>query len=97
MSKAILIMARTKKKTPIPRDDMMSTNNNELCKNCIYGIPFSAGNHNYACYYLVRTGKRRGCPEGWCDKYEEGKPQAYEWIIDLNNNEAWSDGKTYEV
>ena len=97
MNKAILIMARVKKKRPIPREGMIDTDNNELCKSCIYGTSFSAGSHTCACFYIVRTGKNRGCPIGWCDKYEKGKPQSYEWKMDLSNDEAWSDGKTYEV
>lgn len=103
MIRAIRIMGRTKKKEPIPRNDprhegMVSTGeNNELCKSCRYGMSISAGNHNYACGYYLKTKKRRTCPIGWCNTYEKGKSQPDKWVLDLKNDEAWSNSKTYEV
>lgn len=49
--------------TPIS-DDMVKTDI-KLCRSCRY---FSD-----ACMYYLDTGKNRGCPVGWCNKYEKGK------------------------
>ena len=39
----------------------------EKCRKCKYA---SGGNEKeFICYYLVRTGQRRGCPVGYCDKF----------------------------
>ena len=43
------------------------------CKDCIY---FSMNRHysNKSCDYIIKTGKRRGCPAGdECDKYTSKK------------------------
>lgn len=48
--------------------------NKKICHSCRYG-----GGHldyrNELCSYLEKTGNRRSCPVGVCDKYEpiEGK------------------------
>lgn len=59
---------------------------NELCEKCIYGVQMGAGSHNFACYYIVRAHRRRGCPEGWCDKYKEGRYRENDWMPDPEND-----------
>ena len=42
--------------------------NARLCQRCRYKVELS-GSTPY-CDYLHKTGERRNCPVGWCDKYE---------------------------
>ena len=49
-------------------DDMIPVNG-KVCKTCKYGCIFD-GNGSPICDYYLMTGKRRGCPTGWCNHYE---------------------------
>lgn len=49
--------------------EMIKTNRKK-CKQCIYGTG-AVETHNVSCEYLFLTGKRRACPVGLCDKFEE--------------------------
>ena len=40
------------------------------CENCKYRAILQT---DIACVYILKTGKRRGCYSGECDKYEEGE------------------------
>lgn len=47
------------------------------CAKCAYGVMISISHIKHdACYYLIRTGKRRPCPAG--DKCTEFKPKGKE-------------------
>lgn len=39
------------------------------CGRCIYHD--KSGDQKGFCTYLLDTGKRRGCPIGYCDKFEQ--------------------------
>lgn len=41
----------------------------KLCKTCVYGVTFVEGYN--ACDYMGKTGQRRGCPLGLCNKYKK--------------------------
>lgn len=43
------------------------------CKTCKYRSFMNNGSH-LICQYILVEGKRRGCNEGKCTKYERGKP-----------------------
>ena len=47
----------------------MQKTTQRLCKRCKYGSG-SVAQYKVYCNYLVDTGNRRGCPVGYCDKYE---------------------------
>ena len=49
-------------------NDMIPVNS-KVCKTCKYGCIFD-GNGQAFCDYYLMTGKRRGCPYGWCNHYE---------------------------
>lgn len=49
-------------------DDMIPVNS-KVCKTCKYGCTFDGNGQSFCDYYLM-TGKRRGCPYGWCNHYE---------------------------
>lgn len=54
------------------RQKMIKTSK-EYCKKCEY---YSGGVNDTAsgcCFYIVKTGKRRGCEIGYCDKFEKKK------------------------
>ena len=41
------------------------------CLTCKYG--YTENRYTVYCDYLIMTGKRRNCPYGMCDKYEDGR------------------------
>ena len=43
-----------------------------MCKKCKYGKTFVSGNTWY-CDYLLMKKQRKGCPYGWCNKFEPKK------------------------
>ena len=50
-------------------DDMMPVNR-KVCRTCKYSCKYD-GNSPTICDYYLMTGKRRKCPVGWCNKYEQ--------------------------
>lgn len=40
-----------------------------ICSSCKYGRAMSSTSNGVTCTYYVKTGIRRGCPVGICDKY----------------------------
>lgn len=44
-----------------------------LCRKCIHSTNASIVGAIPICNYLLDTGKRRGCPLGVCDKFEQGR------------------------
>ena len=42
------------------------------CQKCKHSTVIKSL-HYVACDYYLNTGKRRGCPVGWCDKFEPKK------------------------
>ena len=46
----------------------MIKTNQKICKSCKYH--YGGDNAITICDYLLKTGKRRNCPVGVCDKYE---------------------------
>lgn len=52
----------------IPIPDGAVRTSQKMCRRCRYSTTIS-GNYN-VCYYISYTKKHRGCPVGWCDKYE---------------------------
>ena len=45
----------------------------EFCQKCKYSISNGAttgSKYSVTCGYFEKTEKRRGCPVGWCDKFE---------------------------
>ena len=48
------------------------------CLTCKYGN--TANGYTVYCDYLGMTGKRRNCPYGMCDKYEDGR-QKRRWNL----------------
>lgn len=42
----------------------------KLCRSCKYGTVLSSGTR-VVCDYYGKTGQRRECPVGSCDKYEK--------------------------
>ena len=55
--------------TPIT-DDMVKTNK-KMCEKCIHS--WKGNKQDPMCHYILDTGKRRGCPVGWCNKFEQRK------------------------
>ena len=53
--------------------DMIKTSR-KLCRTCRY--VGRASEHVTECDYLGKTDMRRGCPVGWCNKYEEDPSKA---------------------
>lgn len=47
----------------------MKTTTEKLCRSCKYSVNFGAG--TTLCDYMKKTGKRRECSVGECDKYEK--------------------------
>ena len=47
----------------------------ELCRKCKYHTIMTIGGIYTACYYIIYTRQRQGCPPGTCDKYEKGIPK----------------------
>lgn len=45
----------------------------KICQKCKYILTNGHSGKDMTCMYLEITGKRRGCPVGWCDKYEPKK------------------------
>lgn len=41
--------------------------NQKLCGRCRYHTIIET---KFYCFYICITKKQRGCPAGWCDKYE---------------------------
>lgn len=54
----------------MPRAKKMRKTSQKLCRSCKY----HCGGHGHAvyCEYILRTGKRRDCEIGECNKYEKG-------------------------
>lgn len=50
------------------RNDKMKKTTPAMCSRCVHGGKFNTT--TVMCNYLEDTGKRRGCPIGYCDKYE---------------------------
>ena len=44
-----------------------------VCRKCKYSTFEHISANMPICNYLIDTGKRRNCPLGYCDKYEERK------------------------
>lgn len=49
-------------------EDMMQVNK-KICKTCKYSCVYDGNGPSVCDYYLI-TGKRRKCPVGWCNHYE---------------------------
>jgi hypothetical protein len=45
----------------------------EYCKKCEYYSGGSDETSGGCCFYIIKTGKRRGCEIGYCDKFEKKK------------------------
>lgn len=51
----------------------MRKTSKELCEKCKYH--YGGDNALICCDYFIRTGNRRNCVVGKCDKFEKGKWQ----------------------
>lgn len=60
-------------KEKIGEKTMMIKTTAKLCRKCKYSSINGQGCRDIACMYLEKTGKRRGCPVGMCDKHESKK------------------------
>lgn len=51
---------------------MMIKTSNKICKSCKYSCTMASYDNGKGmmCNYLAKTGKRRNCEIGECDKYE---------------------------
>lgn len=58
---------------------LMKKTSKEYCMDCKYhfGGETSGSKSRVCCVYILKTGERRNCPVGFCDKFEkcEGKEQ----------------------
>jgi len=54
------------------RQKMVETSK-EYCKNCEYYSRGSNDASSGCCFYIVKTGKRRGCEIGYCNKFKKKK------------------------
>lgn len=41
-----------------------------MCKKCKYSLVNGQSKNDTTCAYIEFKKKSRGCPVGWCDKYE---------------------------
>lgn len=57
-------------------DDMIRVDK-KMCKSCKHSSSHSHGSIDVICNYILDTGHRRGCPVGWCNKYEKGKRKRF--------------------
>lgn len=72
--KTVKIILGKKVKRNIPEVDKEKyANSNPRCKKCIYRSHLGTGD-DICCYYIARTGHRRGCSVKECDKFKKGKP-----------------------
>ena len=71
ISAALSNHKKLQKESSEKQENKMKKTSAELCLSCIHGQKIYGG--NAVCGYLNNTGKRRGCPEGYCDKYEKRK------------------------
>lgn len=55
---------------------MRDTQDKRLCRQCKYRVKIGGfGKTETGCYYIVHTGKPRGCPAGsGCIRFEKGNP-----------------------
>lgn len=42
-----------------------------MCKKCKYSLVNGQFKNDTTCAYIEYKRQSRGCPVGWCDKYEE--------------------------
>lgn len=47
----------------------------KMCRSCRYSLTDGQAKRDITCMYLEFTGHRRGCPVGWCDKYEKKRKE----------------------
>lgn len=69
------ILGKNEKPKEEPEDKELYAHTNPRCAKCKYRMNMGGSGESQCCFYIVRTGKRRGCPVKGCNKYVKGNPQ----------------------